>query len=267
MVDSTGAEVEVPLNPQRVVALSERDMDAAFALGVPLVGVVNGRGAQTPPAYLQSYLGDAVSVGAFSEPSPEAILNLNPDLILIGGMFPELEAMLPSFREIAPVFVTFNSGDDWRLAFQNAAYGLNRTAEAEAWLADYDARAADLAGKLPAGDEVTIVRFNPDGPVIMAPASFASTIVTSLGLTRPEGQMSIEGQGHGDTVSLEAISAIDAGMPRWPIRSMARCRRCRTTPSPSSTARCGRRSAARWRRRSSSTTWPRRSEHSSQSLT
>jgi len=210
VVDSTGAEVEVPLNPQRVVALSERDMDAAFALGVPLVGVVNGRGAQTPPAYLQSYLGDAVSVGAFSEPSPEAILNLNPDLILIGGMFPELEAMLPSFREIAPVFVTFNSGDDWRLAFQNAAYGLNRTAEAEAWLADYDARAADLAGKLPAGDEVTIVRFNPDGPVIMAPASFASTIVTSLGLTRPEGQMSIEGQGHGDTVSLEAISAIDA---------------------------------------------------------
>ncbi len=210
VTDAAGNELEIPAAPQRVVVLSERDMDGALALGFPVVGVVNGRGAQTPPAYLQPLLGDAVSVGAFSEPSAEAILNLNPDLILVGGLFPALEEMLPSFREIAPVYITFNSGDDWRTAFQGTADALNMAAEAEAWLADFDARATTLAEALPAGAEVSIVRFNPDGPVIMAPASFASTITTALGLARPGSHMGIEGQGHGDTVSLEAITTIDA---------------------------------------------------------
>jgi len=210
VTDAAGNELDIPANPQRVVVLSERDMDAAFALGFPVVGVVNGRGAETPPAYLQPYLGDAVSMGAFSAPSPEAILNLDPDLILIGGLFPELEAQLPAFNEIAPVYVTFQSGADWRTSFMGAADALNRTAEAEAWLADYDARAAALAAALPAGAPISIVRFNPDGPVIMSPNSFASTITSSLGLTRPEAHMSIEGAGHGDTISKEAIAAINA---------------------------------------------------------
>lgn len=211
VTDAAGNTLEIPVAPQRVVALSERDMDAAFALGFPLVGVVNGRGAETPPAYLQSYLGEAVSVGAFSEPSPEAILNLAPDLILIGGLFPALEEMLPAFQEIAPVYITFNAGDDWRTAFLGAADALNKTAEADAWLADYDTAAAELAAQLPAGSEVSIVRFNPDGPVIMAPGSFASSITSSVGLARPESHLGIEGAGHGDTVSLEALSTIDAG--------------------------------------------------------
>lgn len=210
VTDAAGNQLEIPAAPQRVVVLSERDMDAAFALGFPVVGVVNGRGAQTPPAYLQPYLGDAVSVGAFSAPAPEAILNLNPDLILIGGLFPALEELLPAFNEIAPVYVTFNSTDDWRASFLGTAAALNKTAEAEAWLADYDARAAELAAALPAGAEVSIVRFNPDGPVIMAPGSFASSITSSLGLARPEGHLGIEGAGHGDTISTEAIQTIDA---------------------------------------------------------
>lgn len=210
VTDAAGNELEIPAAPQRVVVLSERDMDAAFALGFPVVGVVNGRGAETPPAYLQPYLGQAVSVGAFSEPSPEAILNLDPDLILIGGLFPALEEMLPAFQEIAPVYVTFNSGDDWRVAFLGAADALNKTAEAEVWLAQYDAAAAELTAQLPAGSEISIVRFNPDGPVVMAPGSFASTITSSLGLARPESHLGIEGAGHGDTISLEALPTIDA---------------------------------------------------------
>lgn len=210
VVDAAGNEVTIPANAQRVVALGERDMDAAFALGVPLVGVVNGRGAQTPPAYLQSYLGDAVSVGAFSAPSPEAVLNLNPDLIIIGGVSAAVEELLPSFRQIAPVYITYMPGDDWQTSFMGAAAGLNRTAEAEAWLADYNAHLAEVAAKLPEGAQISIVRFNPDGPVIMSPISFASVIAGEMGLTRPEAQMNIEGPGHGDTVSLEAIGTIDA---------------------------------------------------------
>ena len=210
VIDAAGNEVELPTNPQRVVALSERDMDAAFALGAPVVGVVDGRGAMAPPAYLQPNLGAAVSVGAFSAPSPEGILNLNPDLILIGGIFPALEELLPDLQQIAPVYISFNLGDDWKTAFLGTANALNQTAAAEAWLAEYDDYAAEIAASVPAGSTVSIVRFNPDGPVIMAPASFASTVLAEAGFTRPEAHIVIEGQGHGDTISQEALQTIDA---------------------------------------------------------
>lgn len=210
VTDAAGNELEILAHPQRVVALSERDMDAAFALGAPVVGVVDGRGAMAPPAYLQPYLGKAVSVGAFSAPSPEAILALDPDLILIGGLFPTLEEILPDLRQIAPVYISFNSGDDWKKAFLGTADALNKTAEAEAWLANYEANAAAIAAQVTPGTTVSIVRFNPDGPVIMAPGSFASSVITEAGLTRPEGHMDIEGQGHSDPISQEALTLIDA---------------------------------------------------------
>ncbi|GAB4582044.1 MAG: hypothetical protein Fur0022_47970 [Anaerolineales bacterium] len=211
ITDAAGNEVEIPAHPQRVVALSERDMDAALLLGANVVGVVNGRGAQTPPAYLQPLIGpEVVVVGPFSSPNAEAILNLNPDLILIGGLFPDLEALVPSFQEIAPVVITFNAGDDWRTAFRGAANALNQTAEAEAWLTAFDERVTSLAATIPAGTEISIVRFNPDGPVIMSPMSFASVLASEVGLTRPEAQMGIEGPGHGDTISEEALQTLEA---------------------------------------------------------
>lgn len=93
-VNADGSEVEIPSNLQRVVALSERTMDSALALGASVVGLVNGRGAQQPPAYLQPYMGEAVSVGSFAEPSLEAILKLEPDLIIIDAVPSTVEEQL-----------------------------------------------------------------------------------------------------------------------------------------------------------------------------
>lgn len=208
-----GSEIEIPVAPQRVVALSERDMDAALALGANVVGVVNGRGAMEPPRYLQAHLGEAVSVGSFAEPSPEAILTLKPDLILIGGLFPELEAQLPALQQIAPVAITYESSDDWRTALLRTAEALNKGSEGEAWLSEYDARAKEVETALGenAGAEISIVRFNPDGPVVMAPISFGSTIAESVGLTRPQAQVDIAGShgAHSDTISEERLDVVD----------------------------------------------------------
>lgn len=211
VTDARGVELQIPAHPQRVVALSERDMDAVIALGANLVGVVNGRGSAAPPVYLQPYLKGVASVGAFAQPSAEAILNTDPDLILIGGLFPELEALLPQFEEIAPTFVTFNLGDDWQSSFLNAANALNKSAEAEVWLDNYNTRVEQIGVALgdAADTTVSIVRVNPDGPVIMAPASFASTVLQEVGLARPAAQMAIEGQGHSEPISLERLDQID----------------------------------------------------------
>lgn len=212
IVDSQGREVEVPANPQRIVALSEQDMDAAVALGMPLVGVVNGRGSANPPIYLQGKLGDVISVGSFSEPSLEMILELKPDLILIGGVFPGIAGLIEPLSEIAPTVVTYTLEEHWDSAFLKSAAAMNREAEAQAWLNDvYNAEVekvqADL-GDLSAST-IGIVRFNPDGPVIMALESFSSLVVRDLGLTRPETQQ-FEGYAHSDPINLEQLSMIDA---------------------------------------------------------
>jgi ABC-type Fe3+-hydroxamate transport system substrate-binding protein len=46
IADATGHPMTVPAAPQRVIALTEIDLDAALALGVKPAGMINGRRAE-----------------------------------------------------------------------------------------------------------------------------------------------------------------------------------------------------------------------------
>lgn len=214
LTDARGEQVVVPAAPQRVVALTEHDLDSALALGLTPVGSVNGRGQSVLPAYLGERSDGVASVGSLAEPSLEKVAALDPDLILAGNLIPQIEALLPDLQQIAPVVKTYNAGDDWKVAFAGTAAALNRAAEAEAFLADYDARAAAIRARLPAGErvEASVVRWMPEGPVVMAPTSFASLVLADLGLGRPAAQADLIG-GHGahsDPLSLEQLGLIDS---------------------------------------------------------
>jgi iron complex transport system substrate-binding protein len=211
-VDVTGQEIEVPVAPQRVVTLSEQDLDGALALGVTPVGTVNGRGQLTPPLYLGERVEGITSVGSLAEPSLERVAELQPDLILVGGLFAALEAILPDLQQIAPVVVTYANADDWKTAFLGTANALNRMEEAEAFLSDYDARIQDIQSRLGenANAEVSIVRWNPQGPGIMAMDSFSSRIARDLGLVRPASQQYVEGFSHSEPLSLEQLDLLEA---------------------------------------------------------
>jgi iron complex transport system substrate-binding protein len=181
-----------------------------LALGLKPVGSVNGRGQTALPAYLGSRVQGIASVGSLAEPSLEQIVALQPDLILVGGIFPQLEALLPQLREIAPVVVTYGLEADWKTAFLGTANALNQTAAAEAFLADYDSRAQSLIASLGIvdGTEASITRWMPDGPVVMALDSFSSRIVSDLGFVRPAHQQ-IEGYSHSEPISLEQLDLVD----------------------------------------------------------
>ncbi|HEU4322324.1 MAG TPA: iron-siderophore ABC transporter substrate-binding protein [Roseiflexaceae bacterium] len=211
ITDATGQEIAVPVDPQRVVVLSEQDLDGTLALGITPVGTVNGRGQKTPPLYLGERAAAITSVGDFSQPSLEKVVELKPDLILIGGIFPQIEALLPDLRTIAPTVVTYALTDDWKTAFRGTANALNKAEEAEKFLADYDARTAAIKTALGAnaGTEVSIVRWNPQGPGIMATGSFSSLVLTDLGFKRPASQQQIEGFSHSEPLSLEQLEQID----------------------------------------------------------
>lgn len=219
LTDAQGRDVEIPINPQRVVTLTELDLDSALAVGITPVGSVNGRGQQTLPAYLADLTAEVESVGSLAEPSLEKIVSLNPDLILVGDPIPPIQELMPELEQIAPVFVTFQSGENWqetftwKIAFEGVAVALNREAEAEVFLADYQQRVETIKALLPADGpiEASVTRWMPEGPVVMVPAHFSSLILADVGLSRPAAHADIGGAhgAHSEVISMEALDIID----------------------------------------------------------
>lgn len=206
--DAFGHPVTVPSAPQRVVTLSELDLDAALALGVTPVGSIDGRGQASAPRYLDPAQLDAIrSLGAIENPNLETLLELQPDLILSGPVKPEQLAVL---NQIAPTVVTFDWAQPWQKTLQRTADALNRKAEGEALLARYRERVAQARARLLAhqGESISIVRWNPKGPSYMFKDAFASSVVEDLGLVRP-GYQQDPGHTHSLPLSLESLQLLD----------------------------------------------------------
>ncbi|MEV0645318.1 iron-siderophore ABC transporter substrate-binding protein [Phytomonospora sp. NPDC050363] len=208
VTDATGAEVKVPVEPKKIVALSEQDLDGLLALGVKPAGTVNGRGQQTPPAYLGDLTAGIAIVGTVAEPALDAVNDLEPDLILAGGVADEQR--LAALRDIAPTVVTYKPETDWKTAFKKTAEAVNKSTAADTWLADYDTEAGDAKTAIAAhaGESVSIIRWNPDGPVVMLKDSFASLVVQDAGLVRPDTQQD-PGFAHTDVLGLENLDKAD----------------------------------------------------------
>lgn len=206
--DAFGRPQSVPSEPQRVVTLSELDLDAALALGVTPVGSIDGRGQAAPPRYLDpAKVRSIQSLGAIENPNLETLLELEPDLILTGPVKPEQLAVL---NQIAPTVVTFDWAQPWQKTLQRTADGLNRKAEGEALLARYAERVAQARERLAAhqGERFSIVRWNPKGPSYMFKDAFASSVVEDLGLVRP-GYQQDPGHTHSLPLSLESLQLLD----------------------------------------------------------
>ena len=81
--------------PQRVLALSEIDLDSLLALKLKPVGATNGRGQSGMPHYLGNAVSGIAGVGSFGSPVLDLVIGAQPDLILVGSLpDPELLAQL-----------------------------------------------------------------------------------------------------------------------------------------------------------------------------
>lgn len=210
IVDAVGASVCVPENPERIVALMESDLDALLALGITPLGTTKGRGQSTPPRYLAGYTADIVVVGDFYAPNLEQVLELDPDLILMGGF--DDETVLAQLNEIAPTINTFVPGEAWQSHFLRVGTILNMEEQAETFIAAYDQRVEEIKAALGdnAGTEFIVSRWSTEGPVIMSPTTFSSLVLQDLELTPPAEIPDLQpGHPHSLPLSLEAVSFLD----------------------------------------------------------
>ena len=208
VTDALGAAIEVPAEPQRIVVLTQEDLDAALALGVTPAGITNGQGQNTPPRYLSERVADIRVVGDLLRPNLESVAAVNPDLILAGDM--NDEQVIAQLGEIAPTVVTMDVDDDWKTHFAKVAEVLNQQAEGARVMADYDAEVQEVKAALGANANarVSVVRWGPGGPSYMQPKQFSVLVLTDLGLQRPAHQPD-DGFTHSMPLSLEQLNLID----------------------------------------------------------
>ncbi|NEQ42359.1 MAG: iron-siderophore ABC transporter substrate-binding protein [Leptolyngbya sp. SIOISBB] len=197
---------EVPVSPQRVVVLDTAPLDAALALGVKPVGTL---------VYGQSpdYLGDRVEgidiIGDGNQPNLEAILNLQPDLIL--GSKIGAEELYNQLSQIAPTVLTEGSGraGDWPENLQLYAEALGKSAAAEQLLKDYRQRVQQLQAAIaqPQALEISVLIVPSDIVRAFTAGSFSGSVLQDIGLSRPPAQDDPE--GYASRLSAESLDALD----------------------------------------------------------
>lgn len=208
VTDATGTSVEVPSAPERVVVLSEMDLDAALTLGVKPVGLTAGRGQKGAPGYLADRAKGIPVVGAVTGPDIEKVVQADPDVILAGQIADQ--QVLQQLRKVAPTVVTIGGAKDWKKALTLTGKALGRSNEAAAFLGDYETRAATLTKDLgsEAGARVSVARYSAKGSAVMQQGVFISDVLKDLGFTRP-GIQNDKGEGHSTPISDENLGEID----------------------------------------------------------
>ncbi|MFF6791013.1 ABC transporter substrate-binding protein [Streptomyces filamentosus] len=178
---------EIKAAPKRVVVLDVGELDNVVSLGVQPVGYAPSEGDDGIPGYLAKDAGSPKSVGTINNLNLEAIANLQPDLIL--GSQLRAADKYDELSKIAPTVFSIRPGFTWKENYLLNAAALDKTAEAKAKLAAYEAKAKKLGEDVgPNKPTVSMVRYLPGKIRLYAKASFIGTILEDAGLPRPKNQ-------------------------------------------------------------------------------
>ena len=205
-IDSAYGPTCIPVTPERIIALDEGMMTNLLALDVTPTGVLDYANRD-----FTQYLGDTTaeiaSVGTPDGPNFEAILALEPDLIL-GMDFNVDEEMMETLEQIAPTAISGAENIDWRSNFLYAGEATGKLNEAEALLETTDTRLEAFrmayAAQAPEDETIAVIRSRADNFNIYYTDSFISELTEEVGLQMPDSFDDLQEWNY----SLEAITLL-----------------------------------------------------------
>lgn len=190
-VTDVRGEVEIPAEPQRIVDLSGNS-DILSILGYKVIGTANSDAYDYTkfPSYLEDTLKGAEILGYSMQDTMdvEAVMNLNPDLIVISTV---QEKMYDQLSEIAPTVMIQLEALNWKDDVKAFAKVFNKEDAANNWLQAYEAKAKAAGEKIKSeyGEDTTYLSFLASGGqfFVFDGAGFGSVLYEDMGLARPEG--------------------------------------------------------------------------------
>lgn len=212
-VTDVRGEVEIPANPKRIVDLSGNS-DILSILGYKVVGTANSDAYDYTkfPSYLEETLSGAKILGYSMQDTMdvEAVMNLNPDLIVISTV---QEKMYDALSEIAPTVMIQLEALNWKDDVRALGKVFAKEDVANEWIANYEAKAKDAGDKIKAkyGDDTTYLSFLASGGqfFVFDGAGFGDVLYKDMGLAKPEG-MPEQTDISLPVVTYEGLAAIKA---------------------------------------------------------
>lgn len=212
VVSTVKGDVEIPVNPERIVDISGSS-EELLILGYKPVGTANvdSYDINVVPSYIADKLGDVKVVGhsMMDTMDIEAIIACDPDLII---MSERQEKIYDQLKQIAPVVMIKDYANDWRNKLINVSKLFEKEDVANQWLTDYDKKAEALGKEVIAknGEQTYLPVLSTSGSfMVFSDAGIGTVINDDMKLARPENMPPQDGITL-PTVTMEGLSEIDA---------------------------------------------------------
>ncbi|WP_339256079.1 ABC transporter substrate-binding protein [Paenibacillus sp. FSL R5-0713] len=155
-VNTEMGEIEIPINPQKIMGLSVVYPEFLYSLGIVPIAVQNYH--EEFPSYLQEPFANTMKMGIGRTPNFEALMEAAPDLIIAPDWWSKKD--YDQLTLIAPT-VLLPQRDDWRDELRDMAKILDKEEQAEKVIQDLVAKekiAADKLHKLIGEETVLYIR-------------------------------------------------------------------------------------------------------------
>jgi iron complex transport system substrate-binding protein len=188
--------VEIPADPQRVIAGDSATLGNLFALGVKPVGAAAN--ANSLPHHLADQMESVVDVREGDDINWEKVLTQDPDLFItfVGTEDdPWNQEIYDKAKEAVPTFgyvYNYVYLEEIQKNFTQVAEAVNKEDVAAERLAELDTRLAELKGRVAAAGltdkPVSVLRVGEDGWRSIRIGTSESIAFRALGIAQPEGQ-------------------------------------------------------------------------------
>jgi iron complex transport system substrate-binding protein len=216
-VETAFGPVEIPEEPQRVVALGWSDAETALALGVQPVGASDwlGFGGEGVGPWAEGRYDEAPEIIETLEPSLEAVAALQPDLILdtrsdgTQERYDQLSAIAPTVGAPEGVGPYQTS---WQQQLDLVGRALGREEQADELQGEVEQQFAGAAAANPAfaGTEVAVGAHTSEGFGAYVRGDSRVDFMEALGFTNKGAIQDLAGENFFVSISEEQVPLLDA---------------------------------------------------------
>ncbi|MGK5682609.1 iron-siderophore ABC transporter substrate-binding protein [Actinoplanes sp. URMC 104] len=209
---------EIEAAPQRIVALSDADLDALLVLGVQPVGIAESSGEGGITAWAKPLLTGkpAVLTAGDTGFDIEKIAALAPDLILAGGDY-YVDDEYAKLSKLAPTTAYETTGafeDPWQTTLKQVGKAVGRTAKADQVIAEVEGKVARAKADHPelAGKQFTLSQMWEAGSigVLRSDKDAGVKMLNDFGMRLAPGVAALQGDDFAVQLSLEKAGVLDA---------------------------------------------------------